>query len=216
MIARPLVLDIETIGLPNAADYLEPVEAAKNLKDPEKIAANITERIEERQSKLGLDWNVGRIVAIGWWTPEPGAFGSGVTLCASESQEAETLRTLWSLAKSRTIITFNGRGFDLPFCIQRSRFLGVPAPEVDLKPYGGGSGNVDLWLELTFGKKDTPCMRTSLGAFCRRVGIPFDDSVGGKDIGRLVAEGNWPAVKAHCLNDVTATAALARWMGMMA
>lgn len=34
----PCVVDIETCGLSNAADYLEPVTPAKNLKDPEKIA----------------------------------------------------------------------------------------------------------------------------------------------------------------------------------
>jgi hypothetical protein len=42
-----IVLDIETVGLPDAASYMEPVTAPANYKDPEKIAAYVAERHAE-------------------------------------------------------------------------------------------------------------------------------------------------------------------------
>lgn len=203
----PIVLDIETCGLPNAADYLEPVTPDSRLKDPDKIAADIAAKTAARLERLGLDWNVGRIVALGWWTYPDGLV---TRLCSHEDTESADLVEFWNVAKGRTIVTFNGRAFDLPFLMQRSRFLGIPHPTLDLRPYEGGRGNIDLWLELTFGRKDTPCMRTTLGAFCKRFGIPVDDTVSGKDIGALVEAGEWAAIESHVRSDVEATVALAR------
>ena len=74
MQTSPIILDLETCGLPNAADFLEPVTAAKNLVDPAKVKADIEKRTQERDEKLALDWNVGRIVAIGMWTAEGGTY----------------------------------------------------------------------------------------------------------------------------------------------
>jgi hypothetical protein len=51
----PIVVDIETCGLDNAGDYLDPVEPDSRLKDPAKIAASIADRTEERDRRTGLD-----------------------------------------------------------------------------------------------------------------------------------------------------------------
>ena len=209
----PIVVDIETCGLPNATDFLEPVTPDARLKDPLKIIEDIAAKTAARDGKTALDWNVGRIVAIAWWTTKA---GTQVYLGKDEHSEATALMLFWREAKGRTIITFNGRGFDLPFMIQRSRYLGLGKyPVLDLRPYGGGQGNVDLYLELTFGKKDTPCMRTTLTAFCRRFGIPVNDDISGKEIPALVAAGEWEKVAAHCSADVALTVALARKLGLI-
>jgi DNA polymerase elongation subunit (family B) len=203
----PIIVDIETVGLSNAADYLEPPTPDSRLKDPDKIAADLLAKTEARNQKYGLDWNVGRIVAIGYWTETGGLV---TRTCRTEDAESFDLPEFWKVARNRTIITFNGRNFDLPFMAQRSRYLGIPHPTLDLRPYEGGRGNIDLWLELTFGRKETPCMRTTLGAFCKRFGISHDDSISGKDIGALVAAGEWDKVESHVKSDVLATVALAR------
>ena len=210
----PIVVDIETSGLPNAAEYLEPVQAAKNLVDPAKIRADIEKRTAERDEKLALDWNVGRIVAMGWWTAE---LGTVALLCKDEANEIAALRLFWGAAKHRTIVGFNVKGFDLKFMIARSRYLGVPYPMLDLGKYSR-SGVTDLFSELTFGDGtyDQGAMRRTLHAFCRRFGIAITDTVNGADIPKLVESGEWETVKAHVISDVELEVALAMRLGIIA
>jgi hypothetical protein len=207
----PIVFDIETCGLPNAADYLEPVQPAKNLKDPEKVKADIEQRTAERDAKLALDWNVGRIVAMGWWT-ERG--GTSVMVCEDEQAEAFALDTFWALARHRTMVGFAVKQFDLRYMVQRSRLLEVPYPSLDLGKYSR-KGIADLYLDLTFneGTYDQGAMRRTLKAFAKRFGIPVNDDVQGADIPALVAAGQWDQVVAHVTSDVEITLALARKLG---
>ena len=210
----PIVVDIETCGLPNAADFLEPVQAAKNLKDPEKVKADIQQKTAERLEKLALDWNVGRIAAFGYWTEDCAV---RVDICPDEASEARALRDFWMAAKHRTIVGFNIKGFDLRFLVQRSRYLGVTYPQLDFSKYSR-KGVEDLYLLLTFGDGtyDQGAMRRTLHAFCKRFGIPVEDSISGKDIPALVAAGEWEKVAAHVESDVTLTVALARRLGVLA
>jgi len=205
---RPIIVDIETAALANAGDYCDPVEPDSRLKDPQKIKDNILDKTIARSEKYGLDRNTGRIVAIGWWTEASGTMS--VTAPDAEA-ERSVLESFWTLAKHRTIITFNGRSFDLPFMLQRSLLLNVQGPmEMDTRPYHSLTDNIDVFLALTYGDKSGICMRQTLGAFCRRFGIPHDDSVSGKDVQRLVDAGEWDAVLKHVTDDIDSTVALAR------
>lgn len=211
--ASPIVLDIETCGLPNAADFLDPVLQAKNLVDPAKIAADIEKRTAERNEKLALDWNVGRIAAIGLWTEPDGVVAM---TCLAEGDEANALTTFWLAAKHRTIVGFNIKGFDLRFMVQRSRYLGISYPQLDFSKYSR-KGITDLYLDLTFGDGtyDQGAMRRTLHAFCKRFGIPVHDEISGKDVPALVAAGEWGKVAAHVTSDVELTLALARRLGVV-
>jgi hypothetical protein len=213
MFVSPVIVDIETAGLPNAADFLDPVQPAKNLVDPDKIKADIEKRTAERNEKLALDWNVGRIVAIGWWTEEDGLVSR---VAESEAEERVWLQHFWRECRHRTIVGFNVKGFDLKFMTQRSRYLGVSHPILDFSKYSR-RGITDLFLDLTFsdGTYDQGAMRRTLHAFCRRFGIPVADGVTGADVARLVAEGRWEDVRAHVESDVQLTLALARELGVV-
>lgn len=209
----PIVVDIETCGLPNAADFLEPVQAAKNLKDPEKIKADIEQRTNERDQKLALDWNVGFIVALGYWTERTGTV---VHCCSNADEEAAALIDFWEESRHRTIVGFNLKGFDLRFMVQRSRYLRVPHPILDFSKYSR-KGVTDLFIDLTFGDGtyDQGAMKRSLKAFCRRFEIPVTDAIGGADVPALVAAGQWQDVKAHCASDVELTVKLAHRLGIV-
>lgn len=209
----PLVFDVETCGLPNAEFFLEPVQAAKNLVDPAKVIADIEKRTAERNERIALDWNVGRIAALAWWTEETGLIAF---VCPTEAEEAAVIETFWAAAKHRTLVGFNVKAFDLRFLVQRSRYLGIAYPWLDFSKYAK-KGIEDLYLSLTFGDGtyDQGAMRRTLHAFAKRFGIVVADPIQGKDIPALVEAGEWESVRSHVISDVEVTLALARKLGVV-
>jgi hypothetical protein len=201
-----LAFDIETVSDESVIPLLPPCEAAGNLKDPEKIRASIAERTAARLSKLALDPDCCRIVAIGYTTPD-GTIA--VTTCADVEREANTIRLFWNqwgIVNHRPV-GFNCVGFDLPVLIQRSRILGVTYPHVSIRKYGSPDCE-DLMLDLSFGGLSD---YHSLDFWCRRLNLDVpDDPYTGKDIAALVQADDWIGVEQHCRIDIAKTAALAR------
>ncbi len=205
----PAVIDLETAGHPLAPTWLEPVQPDARLKDPDKIKADIIAKEATRLERLALDWNVGRIVALGIWTQTT---GYEVLLCHDETEERAAIEACWALTQHRTIVGFNFKGFDGRYLIQRSRLLGIPARDLDLGKYSRKGSVVDLFQDLTFndGHYDQGAMRRTLKAFCRRFDIPVDDAIEGSQMQAIVDAGDWASVHAHCLADLRLTVALAQ------
>lgn len=220
----PIVVDIETAPHPCAADFLEPlnldgITAAKNLKDPEKIAADIEKRkadaTAEHVGKLGraaLDWNLSRIVALAWSTNHEDVM---VMPCQHEDEERDALKAFWKDAEGRELLGFAARTFDAPTLIQRSRYLSVGHRGLNLARYGKGSV-IDLREILTFDDaRYEALMPRSLKMFAKRFGLPVHDDVNGADVPQLIADGKWEDVIAHVTSDVRLTIALARRIGVL-
>jgi len=208
-----LILDIETLPHPDANQWLEPVQAAANLKDPVKVAASIAERQAERDDKLGLDPDCCVIAALGYHV-----VGRAEPFCdvtrGVEKAEGDALEHLaWELAKdaSTKIVTFYGRQFDLPVVMRRAMYLGVKFPALNLDRYR--SPHIDLWDVLTY----HGALRTahSLKFYAKRMGFTTLDKVDGGDVRALAAAGNWDAIRDHCLSDVGLTHALANRLGLL-
>lgn len=225
-----LVFDCETAAHPLATAYVDPLDlssiaAAKNLKDPDKIAADIQKRQAEAQaehdtklSRCALDFNLCRVVALAWMDADDAAEAVTVYTCANEDEEAVALREFWRAAQRYQLIGFRIRTFDAPLLMTRSRYLGVPYPALDLGRYARNGRIVDLWDALTFGLSDyetTVVMSRKLTSYARRYGLPVEDTVKGSEIPRLVLEGDWDSVVAHVTSDVQLTAALARRIGVL-
>jgi hypothetical protein len=222
----PILLDIETAPIENARSFidqpsLDDIKAPSNYVKPEAIASYIEKETAKRladyetdcASKAALDFNVARVVAIGWWK-------NGQTSVRYEfdgdSGEAEAIAEFWQLAQHRTIVGFRIREFDLPMLMQRSRYLGIPHPVLDLGRYARGNGITDLFDLLTFNDlRGETIMRRTAKSFARRFGIPVDDAIAGKDIPALVAAGEWDKVSDHVTSDVQLEVALARKLGVI-
>ena len=207
-----LVFDVETTADPTAIPLLPPCEAPGNFRDPETIATAIAERTAERNSRLALDPDCCRIVALGV-TDTDGLVS--VTLCPDVDVEQAALVTFWGAwsTPGSQPIGYNCVAFDLPVLIQRSRLLDVWMPRITLRKYGSPDCT-DLMLDLSHngltGYK-------SLTFWCRRFALDVpEDQTSGKDGAALVAAGQWDTVAAHCHTDVVRTLALARrvhpWM----
>lgn len=232
--ARRIVLDIETVALDDAGEYipgpvqvdppdLTTITAAKNLTDPAKIAASLAQRTaaamteyEEQHAKAqahyqkaladaALDPDLCRIVAIGW---ARGVDAQVWTL--SEELEIDGLQAFWSRVGQSSFLGFNILVFDLPVLIRRSQYLGVSYPALNLDRYR--TPHVDLMQVLSF--RGAQKFR-SLDFYAKRFKIGIADPVSGKDIAGLVQAGNWEAVRAHCQADLAKTRLLAQRLGLL-
>jgi hypothetical protein len=203
-----VIVDVESAPLPNASDYFEPVEADKRLTDPVKVAASIEERRQAQLDKASLDYNCARIGVLGYWSERD---GFSAVPCPDQDAERLALQDFWNASRHSQIVGFRCKSFDLPLMIQRSRYLGVEYPDLDLGKYSRSKSMIDLFDILTFHDSQRDfVMRRTLHQFCRRFQIPVADTTTGAEMPKLIAEGRWPEVRAHCLSDLQLTLELAR------
>jgi len=203
----PLLIDIEAVGIDTASDFLEPVEAPSNYKNADAIERYVADATAKQIERAALDPDLCRIVALGHGE----AHGEDkVIICRDEETEAAALAALWKqvlLAAGihRTLITFNGFGYDLPVLMRRSQYLGVPFPLLNIDKYR--SQHIDLMLRLTFNGAIKP---HTLKFYASRFGLPVEDNVDGSQIAALVKAGDWAGVESHCRSDLKLTRFLAQ------
>lgn len=227
MTRGPIVVDLETVPLDSAAEYvpapdLDSIQAAKNLKDPAKVAEDVAKRRAEAAAahasalgKAALDFNLARIVAIGW-QPEDGELVTHA--CEDEARERYVLEQFWRETAHAPLVGFRIRTFDAPMLMARSRYLGVKHPSLDLSRYSRNGRIVDLWDVLTYGLSDyetTSVMPRRLKTYAKRYGLTVADEIDGKEIPALVAAGEWDKVRSHLVSDVQLTFEFARRLGVV-
>jgi 3'-5' exonuclease len=129
--------------------------------------------------------------------------------------EAELLTQFWDVAKHYdAIVTFNGRGFDVPFIYLRSALLNVPISRKDWLGYRFQTDpHCDLAEQLTFygvSGRDGAARRFNLDFYCKAFGIdsPKSHGVTGRDMNSLIAQGLYREIAEYCLRDVKATVLL--------
>ena len=129
--------------------------------------------------------------------------------------EGELLTEFWeAVVHYDSIITFNGRTFDVPFIYLRSALLNVRISRKNWLGYRFQTEpHCDLLEQLTFygvSGRDGAARRFNLDFYCKAFGIPSPKSHGvtGMDVGRLMSEGRTREVAEYCLGDVLATGQL--------
>jgi predicted PolB exonuclease-like 3'-5' exonuclease len=136
-----------------------------------------------------------------------GADGSGT----ADDRERALLRELSELVgKARpTVVTYNGRSFDMPVLALRSLCLGVPMRwyyrDHSTRYRYSDQGHLDLcdWLA------DHGATRSSsLDAVARLIGLPGKVGVDGSQVEGLYAAGQLADIQRYCLADVAQTALL--------
>ncbi len=210
---RSRLLDLETLGLDEAREWVEPLSAPSNYKDEQKIADYIAEAEAERAQRFALDPDCCRIVALGYH--DVGAGDPVVHLCADEFEEREQLKQFWASYRTTEtrIIGYNSFRFDMPVIVMRSIYLSVPHPILTFAPAWKAWPHVDLWdtLSLNGARRDVKSLRF----YAKRFGIPIFDDISGKDVAAMIAAGEWSKVQNHCLFDLDLTRALAERLGVL-
>lgn len=224
-----LVFDIETSALP--MEQFDEAQKEYLLREAEKLpdeTARAAKRAElERQcslypltaqvvcvAMLNADSARGQVLFLAEdHEPEP-AEPTEVKFVPC-MDETELLAAFWNVAKHYDeIVTFNGRGFDVPFLYLRSALLNVPITRKNWLGYRFATEpHCDLAEQLTFysvSGREGAAKRFNLDFYCKAFGIesPKSHGVTGMDVTRLMQEGKFREIAEYCMRDVRATTAL--------
>jgi len=213
-----IVFDIETVG----CDITELSESQQEFilrfaeKEPDEILR--IQKREEAARYLSLYPLTAKVVAIGMLnTMTENSLvlfqGSGSEDWSVDEKkisykavdEKEMLQLFWKyVKKAETVVTFNGRNFDLPFMMIRSAMLGVKPSVNLLKKRYGASDHVDLLEQFTFYGLTK---KFNLDFYCQSFGIesPKSKGVSGIDVKELFNAGKIKDVAIYCGEDVKAT-----------
>ncbi len=224
MTTKKIVIDIETVG--ENFDALDAttqgvltnwIEKESDSEEAYKVA------LQELKDGLGFSPLTGQIVAIGMLDVDDRKGAVYYQDHANSTYEEETdgikfkalgeaemLTKFWDLAtRCREVISFNGRGFDVPFIMIRSAIHRIK-PTVNLMPnrYANNSNHIDLFDQLTF--YGSVRKKGGLHLWCRAFGItsPKESGVTGDDVGRLFREGKYLDIAKYNVGDLHATADL--------
>lgn len=119
----------------------------------------------------------------------------------ARAPEAEFLEGIWRRLEGASLVTFHGKGFDLPVLELRSLKHGVPTPAWFAPARRtGGADHHDL-KELLAGAA-TPA---PLDLYAKLVGLPGKEDVAGGDVQALYATGALDRIAAYCMTDVVQT-----------
>jgi 3'-5' exonuclease len=225
-----LVFDIETSTLP--LENFDEAQQEYLFRDAEKLPDEAARqaRREEIRRQFNLWPFTAQVVCVAMLNAET---ARGQVLFTAEDSEAdpdagpvefvpcvdevELLTAFWDVAQHYdSIVTFNGRGFDVPFLYLRSALLNVPVTRKNWLGYRYATDpHCDLAEQLTFygvSGREGAARRFNLDFYCKAFGIesPKSHGVTGMDVNDLLAAGKYREIAEYCLRDVQATVLLHR------
>lgn len=225
-----LIFDIETVGEDfSALDETTKESLTRWIKRESGDEASYESALKDLEDGLGFSPLTGQIVAIGvldaermksavYYQPADGDdtdFEEGAAKFEALSEKA-MLEKFWEIAtKYDTFVTFNGRGFDVPFLMVRSAVHGVKPTKnllanryLQYQPYN--AKHVDLLDQLSF--YGALRRKGSLHLWTRAFGIesPKAQGVTGDDVQNLFKSGHYKDIARYNARDLVATLELYR------
>ncbi len=215
---RQIIFDIETSSYPFESLSESQQEYILRSAEKEKDEEIRLEKKDEAIRFLSLFPFTAKVVAIGIYDVQK---EKAYVYYESESPEEwqaenkevyykglpekEMIESFWRIVEvSDQIVSFNGRGFDVPFMMLRSAMLGV-RPSKNLMGYRYDTKNhIDLLEQLSFygGFK-----KFNLDFYCNAFGItsPKSKGVSGMDVKNLYEAGRIKDIAIYCGDDIYAT-----------
>jgi len=216
-----LVFDIETIG----KDFKELDEISQ-----EHLLKYAQDEEEEEQIKgyTGFYPLTGEIVAIGVMNPDTNQGGIFVrnekniklpdtleeSITIEQGSEKEILQKFWtSIRPYAQFVSFNGRGFDVPYLMIRSAIHEIrPSKDLMSNRYINSqkesAKHIDLYDQLSF--YGTMRRKFNLHMWCKAFGIesPKEQGITGNDVQELYDKGELETIARYNLRDLRSTAQL--------
>ncbi|MEK7181838.1 MAG: ribonuclease H-like domain-containing protein [Patescibacteria group bacterium] len=224
-----LVFDIETVGDDfEDLDEMTQETLTRWIKRESESGEGYTAALADLKESLGFSPLTGQIVAIGIYDCEraKGAVYFQSSPKKKEEnfeeegfkfevmEEKEMLQKFWEVAlKYDTFVSFNGRGFDVPYLMIRSAIHGIrPSKNLLANRYlnyqPGHSRHIDLLDQLSF--YGALRRKGSLHLWCRAFGIesPKIQGVHGDNVKELFQKGMSRDIARYNARDLKATGSL--------
>lgn len=224
-----IVFDIETVGedfdqMDEVTQNLFRKKAEANTDSAEELARELR-RIKKETVFSPLTAQIVAVGVLDVETEKGAVYYQNLDSSEEENEkgiklkplnEKEILESFWRVAESvDTFISFNGRGFDVPFLMIRSAVHHIrPSKNLlshrYLNSQSFGAKHIDLMDQLNF--YGATWGKVSLHLACRAFGIksPKADGVNGDDVTRLFGERKYLEIAKYNTRDLYATAELYR------
>jgi len=226
---KKIVFDIETVGEKfEEMDTVTQQVLTHWIKREAKDEKEYQKLLNDLKQGLGFSPLTGEIVAIGVLEhgTGQGAVYYQAPLSSQEKEwekqgikfkpmkEKEMLEKFWEVAEhAEEFISFNGRGFDVPFLMIRSAIHHIrPSKDLLSNRYLSsqkfGAKHIDLMDQLTF--YGATWKRPNLHLACRAFDIrsPKAEGVTGDDVAKLFQEKKYAEIAYYNLRDLRSTAKL--------
>jgi len=152
-----------------------------------------------------------RVVVIGFLLLDAALEPRRLDALGNGTDEALILARFAQMLEDRRpcLVTFNGRGFDLPVIAARCLRHGVPLRRYYQPPAVRHRYTPEGHLDLMDYLADFGATKPSrLDVIARLCGMPGKIGVDGKDVGPLIRAERFEEVRSYCLSDVVQTAAI--------
>jgi predicted PolB exonuclease-like 3'-5' exonuclease len=117
--------------------------------------------------------------------------------------EPRFLADTWDRLSGASLVTFHGKGFDVPVLELRSLKHGVAVPSwLPGRRGGAAAEHLDLKDLLT---ADGAAVAAPLDLYAKLVGLPGKEDVAGEDVQTLYSAGGLDRIAAYCMTDVVQT-----------
>jgi hypothetical protein len=189
-----LVLDLETV-----VDTTLPPPPVK--KDGSEIfpAPPYHQIVVMGAALLDEQYRMKRIWIVGEGKSEQAALGALTTFLENQARHGPQV----------TVVSWNGRGFDLPVIAARCMRYGLSFAwyyqDRSVRHRYTPEGHFDVMDYISDFGAARPC---SLDLAARLIGMPGKMDVHGADVATMIAQGKLAEVQAYCLTDVAQTVAL--------
>ncbi len=202
LVRRFLTLDLETVPDEELVAAVAGVPGRPYAEQLGRVVAERRARTGGRSDFLPLPYHR-PVAACSLEAREEGGIVS-VTDVASwtdrAGDEREFLERFWERAEGATLVTFHGRGFDLPVLELRSLKHAVPVGLPGGLEQPGRHFDVKEALTGHGASQAAP-----LDLYAKLVGLPGKGEVVGADVQRLYASGDLDRIAAYCMTDVVQT-----------
>jgi len=213
-VRRYVALDLETIpdeGLVSAMD----AEPSRSYADKvSRLLAARRAQTSGRNDFLPIPYHRPVVACSLEAVERDGALIVADAGCWTDRDEPEEafLERTWQRLQGRTLVTFHGRGFDLPVLELRSLKLGRSIHAQGARDRRGALGegacpgrvpeeHHDV-MELLSRGGGAP---SSLDLYAKLVGLPGKEGVAGKDVATLYGQGALEQIAGYCMSDVLQT-----------